>query len=116
MHAVSGLKEYVEYTDIGYARASQNVARKIDGHKLPMLITGISEIGLMGEEVATELNIRWECAEWKKIKADGICPDLRKQTQTVPVNKHSTVIPVPVFFAKSGSKQIILGYPWETFT
>jgi hypothetical protein len=34
----------------------------------------------------------------------------------VTVNVHGIVIPVPIFLARSGSKQDILGRPWQTYT
>ena len=33
----------------------------------------------------------------------------------MPVSVHGIVIPVPIFLARSGSEQVILGRPWETY-
>jgi hypothetical protein len=45
------------YTEFRYARASPTVQGKINGHRIPMLINGGSEICVMSEDVARELNI-----------------------------------------------------------
>jgi len=81
-----------------------------------MLIDGGSEICVMSEEVARELNIGWKRADWKMITADGNRSDLSKVAESVPVNVHRIVIPVPICLARSGSEQVILGRPWATYT
>jgi len=80
-----------------------------------MLIDGRSEICAMSETVARELNIGGKRADWKMITADGNRSDLSKVAESVPVNVHGIVIPVRIFFARSGSEQVILGRPWETY-
>jgi len=57
------MKDYAGYTEFRYARASQTVLGNIHGHEFAMLIHGGSEICVMSEEVARELNIRWKCAD-----------------------------------------------------
>jgi len=81
-----------------------------------MLIDGGSEICVLSEEVASELNIGWKRADWKMITAYGNRSDLSKVAEAVPVNVHGIVIRVPIFLARSGSEQDILGRPWETYT
>ena len=80
-----------------------------------MLIDGGSEICVMSEEVARELNIGWKRADWKMITADGNRSDLSKVAESVPVNVHGIVIPVPILWGRSRSEQVILGRPWETY-
>jgi hypothetical protein len=80
-----------------------------------MLIDGGSEICVMSEEVARELNIGWKHADWKMITADGNRFDLSKVAESVPVNVHGIVIPVPIFLARSGFEKVIMGRPWETY-
>jgi len=113
--AFSGLKDLAGYTEFRYARASPTVLRRIHGHELPVLIDGGSEICVMSEEVARELNIGWKRADWKMITADCNRSDLSKVAEPVPINVHGIVIPVPIVFARSGSEQGILGHPWETY-
>jgi hypothetical protein len=113
--AFSGLKDLAGYTKFHYARASPTVLGKIHGHKLPMLIQARSEICVMGEAVARELNIGWKPADWNMITANGNRSALSKVAESVPVNVHGIVIHVPIFLARSGSEQVILGRPWETY-
>jgi hypothetical protein len=80
-----------------------------------MLIDGGSEICVMSEEVARELNIGWKLADWKMITADGNRFDLSTVAESVPGNILGIVIPVPIFIARSGSEQVILDHSWETF-
>jgi len=80
-----------------------------------MLIDGGSEICVISEEVARELNIGWKRADLKMITADGNRSDLSKVAESVPVNIHGIVIPVPSLLARSTSEQVILGRPWETY-
>jgi len=51
----------------------------------------------MSEEVARELNIGWTRADWKMITADGNRSYLSKVAESVPVNVHGIIIPVPIF-------------------
>jgi hypothetical protein len=113
--AFSGLKDLAGYTEFRYARASPTVLGKIHGHELPMLIDGGSEICVMSEEIARELSMGWKRADWKMITADGNRSDLSKVAESVPVNVHDIVIPVLIYLARSGSEQVILGRPWETY-
>ena len=71
---------------------------------------------MISKEVARELNIGWKFADWEVIPANGNQSDLSKVAESVPVNVHGIVIPVPIFLAKSGCEQVILGRPWETYT
>jgi len=80
-----------------------------------MLIDGGSEICVMSEEVAGELNIGWKRANWKMVTADCNWSDLSKMADSVPVNVHGIVIPLPIFFARSGAEQVFLGYPWDRY-
>lgn len=93
----SGVKDHAGYTEFQYARASPTVLGMIHGHQLPLLIDGGSEICMISEEVARELNIRWKRADWKMITADANQSDLSKVTECVPSNIHAIVIPVPMF-------------------
>jgi len=110
--AFSGLKDYVGYIEFRYARASPTILGKIHAHELPMLIDGGSEICVMSQEVARELNIAWKRADWKMITADGNRSDVSKVAEFVPVKVYGIVIPVPLCLAKSGSEKVILGRPW----
>jgi len=49
------------------------------------------------------------------VTANGNRSDLSNMAEFVPVKGHGIVIPVPIFFAKSGSKQVILGRRWESY-
>jgi len=69
----------------------------------------------MSEEVTRELNIGWERADCKMITADGNRFDLSKVAESVPVNVHGIVIPVPICLARYGSEQVIVGCPWELY-
>ena len=80
-----------------------------------MLIDGGSEICVMSAEVARELNIGWKRADWNMITADGNRSDLSTVAESVPVDVHGIVIPVPIFLARSGSRQVIFGRPWESY-
>ena len=113
--AFCGLNDPILYTEFCYARASPTVLGKIQGHELPMLINGGSEICVMSEEVARELNIELKHADWKMITADGNRLDLSKVAESVPVDVHGIVIPVPIFLATSGSEQVIVRRPWESY-
>jgi len=113
--AFSGLNDLAGYTQFCYARASPTVLGKIHRHELPMIIDGGSEIRVMSAEVARELNIGWKRADWKMITADGNPSDLSKVAESVPVNVHGIVIPMPIGLARSGSEQVILCRPWETY-
>jgi hypothetical protein len=114
--AFSCLKDLAGYTEFRYTRPSPTVLGKIHKQELPMLINGGSEIWMMSEEVTRELNIGWKRADWKMITTNGNRSDLSKVAESVPVNVHGIVIPVPIFLARSGSQQVILGRPWETYT
>jgi hypothetical protein len=78
-----------------------------------MVINGGSEICVMCEEVTREVNVGWKRTDWKMITADGNRSDLEKVAESVPVNVHGIIIPVPIVLAKSGSEQGILGGPRE---
>jgi len=69
----------------------------------------------MSTEVARALNIGWKCADCRMITANGNRSDSSKVAESVPITVHGIVIPRPIFSAKSGSKQIIVGRPWETY-
>jgi len=49
------------------------------------------------------------------ITADGHQSDLSKVAESMPVNFHDIVIPVPIFLARSRSEQVFMGRPWETY-
>ena len=88
----------------------------IHGHKLPVLIDGRSEIFVMSQEITREFNIGWKRADWKMLTANGNWSDLVRVAESMPINVHGINVSVPVFLAKSGSEQVILGRPWETYT
>jgi len=69
--AISSLKEYVWYFELLYPRASPIILGKVDRPVPPMVMNGGSEICMMSEEVARELNIEWKCTDQKIITADG---------------------------------------------
>ena len=56
--AFSGWKHHAKYTKFLYTRLSPTILRKIQGQELRMLINGESEICMMSDQVARELNIR----------------------------------------------------------
>lgn len=110
------MKDYIGYTNFLYTRASATVLGKLDGHELPSLVDGGSEICIMNEEIAREFNIRWNRAGWKMITADDNWSDLTKVAESVPLNVHGIVIPVTICVAKSGSEQVIMGRHGESYT
>ena len=69
----------------------------------------------MSDDVGRELNIGWKCAGRKMITADGNRSTFLNMVQSVPINVHGIVIPVPIILEKFGSEQVILGRPWETY-
>ena len=83
----------------------------IHRHELAMVIDGGSQIWVMSEEVARELNIGWRCAAWNMITADGNRSDLSTVAKSVPVNIHGIVSTRHIFLARSGSEQVILSRP-----
>jgi len=95
--AFSSLKDHAGYTEFRYARASPTIAGTIHGHELLTLIDSGSEICVMRKEVARVLNFWWKRADWKMIIADGNWSDLSKVAESVPINVHGIVIPVPIF-------------------
>jgi len=114
--AFSGLKDHAGYTEFQYIRSSPSIVRNIDGHELPMLIDGGSEIRLTSEEVARELNKGWKRADWKMVTADGNQSDLMRVAESERINVNGMIIPMGIILAESGSEQRILGRPWETYT
>jgi hypothetical protein len=112
---MSGVKGHAGQFEFRYRRVSPTNLGKINGHELPMSIDTGSVISVVSEEVAGELNIRWKCADWKMIMADGNWSQLTNVTESVPVNICHIIIPKPICFAKSGSQQVILGRPWESY-
>jgi len=113
--ALSGLGDHTGYTAVQNGMDSTTVLERIDGCELPMLIDGRSEICAMNEEVARELNISCKHADWKMITADGNWSNSMKVAQSIPLNGHGIIIPMPLFLAQSGFKQIIFGHAWETY-
>jgi len=87
----------------------------IHGHKHSTLINCGYEIGVLSEVVARELSTGWNSADWKMITAYGNRSHLAKVAESMPVNVHGVVIPVPIFLAKYGSEQVVLGRPRETY-
>jgi len=73
-------------------------------------------IWVRSEKIARELNIGWKCADWKMITAEGNGADSTKVEVAVPINIYCIVIPIPISSEPAGSKQVILGRPWETYT
>ena len=61
---------------------------------------------VMREDVARELNIRWKHANWKRITANGNQCDLMRMAESVPVNDHGIVIPVPIQLANLGPNRL----------
>jgi hypothetical protein len=105
----SSLKHHTGYTALPYARASPNVLGMIHWHKLLLLIDGRSGMYLMTNMATSKLNIGWKGAHGRMITANGNRSDLTKVAESMPLNIDHIVIPVTIFFAPSGSKQVILG-------
>lgn len=68
----------------------------------------------MSEAVCRELNIEWNCADWKAITADGNRSNWINMTQSMSVNMHCVIISMSIFIAKFKCEQVIVGCPWET--
>jgi hypothetical protein len=66
-------------------------------HENPTQFNNRSGICLMRGEVTRELNIGQKCANWKMITADGNVFALAKVAESLHVNVHGMVIPVPIF-------------------
>ena len=81
-----------------------------------MIINSGSEICVMSKDITRELNIGWKRANWKIITADGNHLNLTKVSEAITIDIHRIVIPIPLFLDASGSEQVILGFPWETYT
>jgi len=57
----------------------------------------------------------WKHPDWRISTADRNRSDMTTVARSVPVNVHGIIIFVPIFLAKFGSEQVILGRPWETY-
>jgi hypothetical protein len=114
--AFSGIKDIAGYNEFRYLSASPTVLAKIHGYELPLIIDSASEICGLSEEVACELNIWWKHADWKMITAGGNQSELSKMAYSMPVKVHAIVIAVHILLARSGSEQLNLGRPWETYS
>ena len=112
---LSCLKKHIKYTEFHYTRVSPTIIRTFHVHKLPLLSERRSEICPTSEEVAREWNIDWICGDWEMITTNGNRSDLMKVSESVAVNIHGIMIPMPIVLAKSGSEQVILCHPWETY-
>jgi len=69
-----------------------------------MLIDSGFEICLISEEVPSDLNMGWKRADWKMMKV----------AESMHVNIHGIVGPIPIFLTKLGYEQNILGLLRET--
>jgi hypothetical protein len=81
-----------------------------------MLLDGGSEICLMSDVVAREFNIKRRCANWRMISDSGNRSNFTNVAESVPINLHGIVIPIPIILANSRSEQVILGCHWKTYT
>jgi len=111
----SGLEDYAQHSVFRYAIASPIGLGMIYWHKVSTLIDGESEICVMSEVVARELNIWWKRANWEMITADSNWSDLNEVAVSVPINVHGIIIFKPTCFAKARSQQFILGCPWVSY-
>lgn len=66
---------------------------------------------VMSKEAVREMNIGWNCADWKMITAKCNWSDLTKVVECVAVNFHGIVIAVHIFLSKIRMQTGYLGPP-----
>jgi len=93
----------IRYTEFWYPRACLIILRLMYVYVHLILIDERSEISVMSEQGARELNCAKRHADWRMILADGNLSNLTKVAALLPLHVNGIVIHISIFFEKSSS-------------